>query len=112
MSQTNMKNTPILTRPNYWNQLSPSAQSAWQNTANAFAHAGRVVCTHRPSVREFPGSDSVRRCSTGGKHGKSADRKQMNISAMLRAGYVWRVYIPRAEAIAAKREEVYCNDNH
>ena len=81
----------------------------WQTLANK---ARVVICTHRPDLREHRGSQQVRRCSTGGRWGKSADVVAMSVEGLLAAGYVWRTYIPRTLAIAAKREEIYCDDTH
>lgn len=106
----------ILTKPSYWNNLCESGKSQWQNTANAMAANGRTasvaVCTHRPDLRDHRGSEQVRRCSTGGKYGKSADIVSMSVESLLAAGYVWRTYIPRAELVEASREAVYSNDTH
>jgi hypothetical protein len=109
-------NTNILTRPNYWTSAPESVKSMWQALANRTAAnartSGVVICTHRPDLREHRGSKTVRRCSTGGKWGKSSDMVSMSIESLLAAGYVWRTYTPASVRLADKREMVYSNDTH
>ena len=102
-------NTNILTRPSYWADLNESTKAMWQSLAS---RTSTIVCTHRPDLREHRGSQSVRRCSTGGKWGKSADVVKMSVESLLAAGYVWRTYVRLADRIAAKREMVYSDDTH
>jgi hypothetical protein len=101
----------ILTKPNYWNSIPEAVKSMWQNIANG---SSTIVCTHRPDIRirDHRGSDKVRRCSTGGKWGKSADIVSLSIESLLAAGYVWRTYVPRSERLANEREMIYSDDTH
>lgn len=108
-------NARILTRQKYWNNLPESVKSMWQHTANKYAKAHHhpcVVCTMRPDLREYRGTQPVRRCSTGGRWGKSADVVNLSIEKLLADGYVWKTYIPAADRLAAKRDAVYSSDEH
>lgn len=112
--QKTKMNTKILTKSSYWNGLPESVKSMWQSLANrmAEAHHSAIICTHRPDLREHRGSARVRRCSTGGKWGKSADVVSMSVESLLTAGYVWRIYIPANQRLAARRDATYSNDTH
>lgn len=100
-------NKQVLTKPNYWAAISPAARSGWQAKAN---RDNAAVCTHRPDVRANRGKDQVRRCSTGGRWGKSSDVVRLNVDGLLAQGYVWRTYITAAVALAAARDAVYSRD--
>ena len=102
-------NKPILTTPYYWSSISESTKAYWQATAN---RVPCLVCTDRPSLKRFPGETRVRRCSTGGRYGKSADVVRLDIKALLAAGYIYQTYIPASVRLADKREAIYSNDNH
>ena len=104
-----MKNQ-ILTKQKYWNSIPENVKSMWQNTANA--KKGVLVCTHRPSLRDNRGNTKVRRCSTGGKWGQSADVVSLSLDSLRAAGYVLVTYISAAEIREAKRAAAYSNDNH
>lgn len=109
--QNNLSNRPILTTPAYWNSIAESTKAYWQSLANALPKY--TVCTSRPSLTKYGKGDlEIRRCSTGGKWGKSADKVWLNGEAMIAAGYCYVTYTPKAERVAAKREAVYANDNH
>lgn len=102
-----MKNQ-ILTKAAYWNSISASVKSMWQNTADA--KKGVLVCTHRPDVRTYRGNTKVRRCSTGGKWGKSADVVSLSLDALMAHGYILVSYETPAEVstrIDAARDAVY-----
>lgn len=109
-------NRPVLTKPAYWNSIQPATRAYWQALANALPYL--TVCTHRPSVnlfgKPFPMDRDIkiRRCSTGGKFGKSVDKVWLNEAALKLDGFVFRTYIPAKIALADKREAVYSNDNH
>ena len=79
----------------------------WQGQANSLPY---TVCTHRPDVRLNRGDDEVRRCSTGGRWGKSADVVWLDVEKLLASGYVYRTYIPAAVVLAAARDAVYNRD--
>lgn len=83
----------VLTTPDYWMRIPPSVQAMWRNTA--CQHKSVIVCTHRPSLSEFRGSTKVRRCSTGGRWGKSSDIVGLDLEKLLASGYVWRAYVPQ-----------------
>lgn len=97
-------NTNILTRPNYWTSCPESTKAMWQALAN---RTSVIVCTHRPDLRDNRGAQQVRRCSTGGKWGRSADVCSMSVERLLASGYVWRTYTPASVRLAAKRDAVY-----
>ena len=101
------KNKPVLTKPSYWATISPAVRSMWQNVANRRPY---TVCTHRPDVRLNRGDDEVRRCSTGGRWGKSADVVWLDVETLIASGYVYRTYIPADVALAAARDAVYSRD--
>lgn len=104
-------NRQILTTPAYWNSISESTKAYWQSVANALRAV--TVCTNRPLLTAHgKGGLHLRRCSTGGKWGKSADNVWINSESLLKAGYIYVTYTPKAVRIAAKREAVYSNDNH
>lgn len=108
----------ILTKPGYWNSISPSTKAYWQNVANGIR--GARICTHRPDINQFgkkaDNADMlVRRCSTGGKYGKSVDLKWLSEQTLMDDGYIYVTYISvaeRAVIVEQKREEVYSNDCH
>ena len=93
----------VLTEPEYWAALQPATRAYWQSVADR--HPGVTVCTHRPSAKQFHGNCKVRRCSTGGRWGKSADVVQLDVQAMLSAGYDWRCHEPAA-VVAARGEQL------
>jgi len=74
----------ILTTQAYWYSIPPSVQAYWRNVAKT---TNMAVCTSRPNARKFKGTTIVRRKSTGGKWGKSADKKHLDMEKLLNAGY-------------------------
>jgi hypothetical protein len=75
----------ILTTPEYWANCPMQTKTHWRKLASLFDDA--TVCTHRPNARFYRGTDRVRRCSTGGRWGKSADIVYLSIDALLQHGY-------------------------
>lgn len=61
----------ILTTHTYWSTCPIATKTYWRKVANRMP--GTIVCTGRPDLREYRGNTSIRRASTGGKWGKSAD---------------------------------------
>lgn len=79
-------NNKILTRPGYWNNLQNSTKNYWRGHTK---YGDYIVCTHRPNLREYKGQNKLRRCSTGGRWGKSADIVGVNVEKLIRDGYVF-----------------------
>lgn len=100
----------ILTKKEYWNSIPESAKSMWQNTAKHYGST--VVCTHRPSIIQFRGDQLVRRCSTGGRYGKSADFVRLSVEKLLAKGYIFVTYTPKKEQLEQERQRIYSNDIH
>lgn len=117
---SNANKNKILTTPAYWNSIPEAVKSMWQNTADQFAHAHTpaLVCTHRPLLTDYSRAEiasagrNVRRCSTGGRWGKSADVVRLPVSSLLASGYILTTYTPAAAILADKRDEIYSDDTH
>ncbi len=80
-------NMKILTTFGYWNQLNNSTKKYWRKVTQRMP--GIVICTHRPNLRQFRGPTQVRRCSTGGRWGKSADIVRLSIVNLENSGYIF-----------------------
>lgn len=110
--QNAKRNAYVLTTPGYWSRCPESVKSMWQSVAEQMFQDGTVVCTHRPSLLRHRGNQKVRRCSTGGKFGKSADLVYLNLESLRAEGYVWRRYTPASVRLASKLDVVYSDDRH
>jgi hypothetical protein len=99
----------ILTTATYWDNIPESTKAYWNHVATRCRH---VICTHRPSLRQYTGDTTVRRCSTKGFHGKSADFVRLNLTKLMESGFVFRQYIPLSRRISEKIALTYNNDNH
>lgn len=76
----------IITLAGYWNTLQNRTKVYWRKTASQYNQI--FICTSRPNARRYKGSTKVRRASTRGKWGKSADFKALNVEKMLQEGYI------------------------
>lgn len=80
INNINKKIMKILTTHTYWQSVGKSTQGYWRNVAAKFPQT--LICTGRPDLREYKGDKFVRRASTGGRWGQSADICQMNLEKL------------------------------
>lgn len=77
-----MKN--IITTKEYWESINGGTRAYWRRLQRE--RKNMWICTHRPNrniSRETTLTGVVRRCSTGGRWGKSADTMVMDIPALV-----------------------------
>lgn len=81
----------VLTTKDYWRRIPNNTKSYWMNLSNHFIYTDAIICTHRPSLREFKkskGGQLIRRCSTNGRYGKRADLVLLDLKKLLKSGFV------------------------